>query len=98
MTYNRLYALAYEVTDMLIDFDLRWTNNTLVEKTREHCFNDWLDWKEERMADEFSKEMDALYRYYDFLESEGEVLVEKDEETGDIYGFSVEYCDPEAED
>ena len=31
---------------MLIDFDLRWTNNTLVEKTREHCFNDWLDWKE----------------------------------------------------
>ena len=91
---------------MLIDFDLRWTNNTLVEKTREHCFNDWLDWKEERMADEFSKEMDALYRYYDFLESEGEVLarwkeermVEKDDVTGDIYGFSVEYNDPEAED
>ena len=38
------------------------------------------------------------YRYYDFLESEGEVLVEKDDVTGDIYGFSVEYHDPEAED
>ena len=25
--------------------------------------------------------------------SEGEVLVEEDEETGDIYGFSVEYND-----
>ena len=98
MTYNRLYALAYEITDMLVDYDLRWTNNKWVEKTREHCFNDWLDWKEERMADAFSKEMDALYRYSDFLESEGEVLVEKDEATGDIYGFSVEYNDPEAED
>ena len=63
MTYNRLYALAYEITDMLVDYDLRWTNNKWVEKTREHCFNDWLDWKEERMADAFSKEMDALYRY-----------------------------------
>ena len=47
MTYNRLYALAYEITDMLVDYDLRWTNNKWVEKTREHCFNDWLDWKPE---------------------------------------------------
>ena len=58
MTYNRLYALAYEITDMLIDFDLRWTNNTLVEKTREHCFNDWLDWKKSEWL--VGKEMDAL--------------------------------------
>ena len=83
---------------MLVDYDLRWTNNKMIEKTREHCFNAWLDWKEERMMDEFSKEMDDLYKYYDFLESEGEVLVEKDEVTGDIYGFSVEFGDPEAGD
>ena len=90
MTLDFTPALAYEITDMLMDFDLRWTNNRWVEKTREHCFNDWLDWKEERMANEFSKEMDALYRHMTF--DEGEVL-SKDDVTGDIYGFSVEYND-----
>ena len=98
MTYNRLYALAYEITDMLVDYDLRWTNNKWVEKPENIALTTGSIGKEERMADAFSKEMDALYRYYDFLESEGEVLVEKDDVTGDIYGFSVEYNDPEAED
>ena len=98
MKYNIIRALAYEMTDALIDHDLRWTNNKMIEKIRALCFNAWLDWKEERMMDKFSKEMDNLYKYYDYLESEGEVIAYRDEETGEMCAYTVEFEDSEDED
>ena len=95
MKYNIIKALAYEMTDILVDHDLRWTNNKIIEKIREVCFNAWLDWKEERMMDEFSREMYDLYKYYDYLESEGEVIAYRDEETGEMCAYTVEFGDPE---
>ena len=44
MKYNIVKALAYEMTDILVDHDLRWTNNKMIEKIREVA-SSWLTGK-----------------------------------------------------
>ena len=48
MTYNIWNAIAYEITNLLIEFDNRWVGNWVVKSIRLHCFQDWLEWKTER--------------------------------------------------
>ena len=92
--YNT-YALAYEVTDMLIDFDLRWTNNTLVEKQENTASTIGSTGKRSEWLMNSAKKWTPCTDTTISLKVK-EVLVEKDEET-DITVF-LSSTDPEAED
>ena len=48
MPYNIWNAAAYEITNILIQFDARWQNIQIVKMVRSHCFLDWVEWKTER--------------------------------------------------
>ena len=48
MSYNIWYAVAYEITNLLISQDPRWELNKWVLLIRRHCFPDWVEWKTER--------------------------------------------------
>ena len=43
--YNIWYALSYELTNLLIDYDTRWELNPWVLKVRSYCKPDWVEWK-----------------------------------------------------
>ena len=43
--YNVWYALSYELTNLLIDYDTRWELNPWVLKVRNYCKPDWVEWK-----------------------------------------------------
>jgi hypothetical protein len=47
MQYNIWYALSYEITNLLINTDARWEQNPWVQKIREYCKPDWVEWKTE---------------------------------------------------
>ena len=46
--YNIWNAAAYEITNILIDFNTKWEMNPWVKAIRLHCFPDWVAWKTER--------------------------------------------------
>jgi hypothetical protein len=60
MTYNVWNAVTYEVTNILIDIDLRWQNNQLIKTIRTYCFPDWVQWKTEQTMKKVDKQIDAL--------------------------------------
>jgi hypothetical protein len=60
MKYNIWNAIAYEVTNLLIDFDSRWYNNYLVKLIRSHCFPDWVIWKTERTMERVDKQIEEI--------------------------------------
>lgn len=60
MKYNIWNAIAYEVTNLLIDFDSRWYNNQFVKLIRTHCFSDWVIWKTERTMDRVDKQIEEI--------------------------------------
>lgn len=43
--YNIWYALSYELTNLLIDYDAKWALNPWVLKVRSYCKPDWVEWK-----------------------------------------------------
>lgn len=46
--YNIWNAAAYEITNILIDFNTKWEMNPIIKQIRLHCFPDWVAWKTER--------------------------------------------------
>lgn len=58
--YNVWNAAAYEITNILIDFNTKWELNPWVKAIRLHCFPDWVAWKTERTmvkVDQQTKEL-----------------------------------------
>lgn len=60
MKYNIWNAIAYEVTNLLIEFDSRWYNNRIVKLIRAHCFPDWVIWKTERTMESVDKQIEEI--------------------------------------
>ena len=60
MKYNIWNAIAYEVTNLLIDFDSRWYSNQFVKLIRTHCFPDWVIWKTERTMERVDKQIEEI--------------------------------------
>lgn len=60
MAYNIWNAAAYEITNILIDFDARWEMNRWVKMIRAHCFQDWVEWKTERTMKRVDKQVDEI--------------------------------------
>lgn len=60
MDYNIWNAAAYEVTNLLSDFDARWNSNHIVKLIRSHCFTDWVLWKTERTMVKVDKQVEAI--------------------------------------
>jgi len=48
MKYKLINAIAYEVTNILIDFDPKWRHNQWIKMIRDYCLHDWVQWKTER--------------------------------------------------
>ena len=57
MRYNIWNAVAYEVTNLLINHDNRWHNNSIVKMIRSHCFLDWVEWKTEQTMTEVDQQV-----------------------------------------
>ena len=60
MKYNIWNAVAYEVTNLLIDMDPRWEINKWVKMIRSYCFQDWVEWKTERTMKRVDKQVDDI--------------------------------------
>lgn len=91
MKYNFWYALIFEITDILIHHDFRWSFNKWIIKIRDHTFCDWVDWKEERTMVKANIQMEELEEFYKFLEQDkNQVIVEYDRETGTTFGYTIE--------
>lgn len=60
MSYNIWNAVAYEVTNLLINYDARWELNRWVQMLRSHCFPDWVEWKTERTMKNVDKQIGEL--------------------------------------
>lgn len=60
MPYNIWNAAAYEITNILIDFNSRWELNQVVQMVRKHCFLDWVEWKTERTLQKVDVQIKAI--------------------------------------
>jgi len=59
-TYNIWNAAAYEITNILIDFNVTLEVHPLIKAIRQHCFPDWVDWKTERTLHRIDKQIDTM--------------------------------------
>jgi hypothetical protein len=60
MAYNIWNAIAYEITNLLINYDTRWELNQWVQMIRRHCFQDWVEWKTERTMKNVDKQIEDI--------------------------------------
>lgn len=60
MSYNIWNAVAYEITNLLINHDVRWELNQWVQLVRKHCFLDWVEWKTERTMKSVDKQIGEI--------------------------------------
>ena len=60
MAYNIWNAIAYEITNLLINYDARWELNQWVRMIRRHCFPDWVEWKTERTMKNVDKQIEDI--------------------------------------
>ena len=60
MAYNIWNAIAYEITNLLINHDPRWELNQRVQMIRRHCFPDWVEWKTERTMKNVDKQIEDI--------------------------------------
>ena len=65
MIYNIWNAVAYEVTNLLIDMDPRWEINKWVMMIRSYCFQDWVEWKTERTMKRVDKQVDDIQQKWE---------------------------------
>ena len=62
MKYNVWNAIAYEVTNILIEFDPRWLNNWWIQLLRKNCIPDWVEWKTEQTLKKVDKQIESLQK------------------------------------
>ena len=60
MKYNIWNAVAYEVTNLLIDLDPRWEINKWVKMIRSYSFQDWVEWKTERTMKKVDRQVEDI--------------------------------------
>lgn len=60
MSYNIWNAVAYEITNLLINYDPRWEINRWVQMIRRYCFPDWVQWKTERTMKAVDKQIEEI--------------------------------------
>lgn len=62
MKYNIWNAIAYEVTNILIEFDSRWNNYFWIGTIRTHCFLDWVEWKTAQTMTKVDKQVEEIQK------------------------------------
>ena len=62
MKYNVWNAVAYEVTNILIEFDARWLNHWWIRAIRKNCILDWVEWKTEQTIKKVDKQVEAIQK------------------------------------
>ena len=58
--YNIWNAAAYEITNILIDYNTKLEMNPWIKAIRLHCFPDWVAWKTERTMAKVDKQIEKL--------------------------------------
>lgn len=62
MKYNVWNAVAYEITIILVDMDIRWINNRWVSLIRKYCFLDWTEWKTQQTMKKVDKQIEEIQK------------------------------------
>jgi hypothetical protein len=60
MSYNIWNAVAYEITNILIDMNVRIEQNPFVKSIRTYCFYDWVEWKTDRTLQKVDKQINDI--------------------------------------
>ena len=60
--YNIWNAAAYEITNILIDYNRKLELNPWIKATRLHCFPDWVAWKTERTMGRVDQQIQQLQK------------------------------------
>lgn len=60
MPYNIWNALAYEITNILIDINTRIEQNLFVKSIRTYCFYDWVSWKTEQTMKKVDEQIESI--------------------------------------
>ena len=60
MKYNIWNAVAYEITNILIDYDPRWRNYWWINTLRKSCFLDWVKWKTVQTRGKVDKQFEKI--------------------------------------
>lgn len=60
--YNIWYATAYEITNILIDYNRKLELNPWIKAIRFHCFPDWVAWKTERTMGRVDQQIEQLQK------------------------------------
>lgn len=60
--YNIWNAAAYEITNILIDFNTKLEMNPWIKAIRFHCFTDWVAWKTDRTMDRVDKQIKSIQK------------------------------------
>lgn len=60
MAYNIRNAIAYEITNLLINYDTRWELNQWIQMIRRHCFQDWVEWKTARTMKDVDRQIEDI--------------------------------------
>lgn len=62
LMYNIWNAAAYEITNILIDFNTKLEMNPWVKAIRLHCFPDWVAWKTERTMEKVDQQIEKMQK------------------------------------
>ena len=60
MKYNIWNAIAYEVTNLLIDYNPSLRNNHWIKLIRDNCFHDWIEWKTESTMKSVDQQIEMI--------------------------------------
>lgn len=60
--YNIWNAAAYEITNILIDYNRKLEMNPWVKAIRLHCFPDWVAWKTERTMEKVDQQIERMQK------------------------------------
>lgn len=69
MQYNIWFALAYEITNFLINQDTKWEINPWVKSIREYCKQDWVEWRTEATMKSVDFQVETIKQQWDAEEN-----------------------------
>lgn len=58
--YNIWNAAAYEITNIIIEYNRKMEMNPWIKQIRLHCFPDWVAWKTERTMKSVDKQLNEI--------------------------------------
>jgi len=65
VSYNRFYALCYQLTEFIERFKPGFINQAWVKQLRENCRPDWAEWRTELVMKDIDKQVEDLHALWE---------------------------------